>query len=135
MSVVVRVEHLRAALAPWTYAEAGAWIFSARLGLPLADTIYELLRAGGPLTETEINQGGSRATSPPSRSRRCPRPRGAHQEQAEAHRGAHGQGDAHALNPTEFLAMFPSERAEPSPDIDLDVYGVALRKSVVRRSQ
>jgi hypothetical protein len=45
LSPVVRLEHLRAALALWDYAEASAkFIFGSRLGDPIADAILEGLR-------------------------------------------------------------------------------------------
>jgi hypothetical protein len=57
MSAVVRVEHLRAALAVWEYCERSAVIiFGKRLGDPTADRILEALRNAGPtgMTETQI---------------------------------------------------------------------------------
>jgi hypothetical protein len=55
-SAVVRVPHLRAALALWAYAETSARrIFGRRLGVPLTDVILEALRARGPLTTTDIS--------------------------------------------------------------------------------
>src|SRR6185295_14596869 len=55
-SPVIRVEHLRAALAVWEYAETSAeFIFGDRLGDPIADAILTALRQD-PLgmTRTEI---------------------------------------------------------------------------------
>lgn len=55
--LVVRPEHLRAALAVWDYADASARrIFGGSLlGLSVADTILAALRRRGPLTRTEIS--------------------------------------------------------------------------------
>jgi hypothetical protein len=54
-SLVVRPEHLRAALAVWDYADASARrIFGAALGLSVADIILATLRAQGPRTREEI---------------------------------------------------------------------------------
>ncbi len=57
-SPVIRVPHLQAALAVWTYAEASARrIFGSRLGNPTADRIWLALQAAGSggLTETQIH--------------------------------------------------------------------------------
>jgi Protein of unknown function (DUF3987) len=56
-SRVVRVEHLRAALAFWSYAELSAKaIFGDSLGDPVVDTILDSLRNNpGGLTRTEIH--------------------------------------------------------------------------------
>jgi hypothetical protein len=49
LSAVVRVEHLRAALAVWEFCERSAvLIFGKRLGDPTADRILEALRNAGP---------------------------------------------------------------------------------------
>ena len=56
-SSVIRVEHLRAALALWRFCEASAkYIFGDALGDPVADTILAALRSSGPagLTRTQI---------------------------------------------------------------------------------
>jgi len=55
-SPVIRAEHLRAALALWTYCEASArYIFGDAVGDPVADEILRALRAApGGLTRTEI---------------------------------------------------------------------------------
>src|SRR5262249_53723312 len=53
-SLVVRLEHLMAALAVWDYANASAeMIFGTRVGNTIADTILEALRRG-PMTRNEI---------------------------------------------------------------------------------
>jgi hypothetical protein len=53
-SAWIRAEHLLAALAVWTYAEASAaWIFGAAKGDPIADEILAALRLG-PKSRTEI---------------------------------------------------------------------------------
>jgi hypothetical protein len=55
-SAEIGVAHLRAALALWDYAERSARrIFGRRLGVPLADGLFEALRARGPLTATAIS--------------------------------------------------------------------------------
>src|SRR5262249_41645544 len=56
-SDLVRVEHLRAALAFWRYVEASArFVFGAALGDPVADEILAALRASADgLTRTEIH--------------------------------------------------------------------------------
>lgn len=56
-SAIVRVEHLRAALALWDYCETSArYIFGDAIGDPTADTILQSLRASpGGLTRTEIS--------------------------------------------------------------------------------
>lgn len=57
-SAVVRREHLRAALAVWTYCEQSAvYIFGQSLGDPVADTIVQAVRQVAPagLTRTEIS--------------------------------------------------------------------------------
>lgn len=56
-SAVIRKEHLSAALAVWTYAEASAkYIFGDRMGDPVADKIKTALtRAPNGLTRTEIS--------------------------------------------------------------------------------
>jgi hypothetical protein len=55
-SAEVRQEHLEAALALWEYAEASVrYVFGAALGDPLADELYQALRAcPAGLTRTEI---------------------------------------------------------------------------------
>jgi hypothetical protein len=68
LSAEVRQEHLEAALALWEYAEASVrYVFGAALGDPLADELYQALRAcPAGLTRTEIrdlcgrHQGGDR---------------------------------------------------------------------------
>lgn len=57
-SAVIRREHLRAALAVWTYCEqSAAYIFGTALGDPVADTIMQALREVAPagLTRTDIS--------------------------------------------------------------------------------
>ncbi|MGH9403915.1 MAG: DUF3987 domain-containing protein [Terriglobia bacterium] len=56
-SAVIRREHLRAALAVWTYCEqSAAYIFGHSLGDPVADNIMRALKeAPGGLTRTEIS--------------------------------------------------------------------------------
>jgi hypothetical protein len=55
-STKVRVEHLKAALAVWDYAESSAkHIFGDALGDATADTILTALRQRGPLTRTAIS--------------------------------------------------------------------------------
>jgi hypothetical protein len=45
----IRLEHLKAALALWQYAEASAeWIFGDSLGDAVADQVLQLIRAAGP---------------------------------------------------------------------------------------
>ncbi len=66
-SMLVTIDHLRAALALWQYCEDSArYIFGATLGDPIADTILQSLK-GAPagLTRTEINQifGGHKTTT------------------------------------------------------------------------
>ncbi len=61
-SAVVRVEHLRAALALWEYVDRSAvYIFGSALGDPLADEIQRLLQ-GSPngMTRTQIRDAFSR---------------------------------------------------------------------------
>ncbi len=54
-SSTVRVEHLRAALAVWDYCEASAqFIFGESQGDPVADRVFEALKAG-PLTQTQLH--------------------------------------------------------------------------------
>ena len=56
-SAVIRLEHLNAALAVWSYCEASAqFIFGDATGDPVADRIFEALRQSGPggLTRTDI---------------------------------------------------------------------------------
>ena len=54
-SPVIRVEHLRAALALWKYAEQSArWIFGGSPRDPIADTIVQALRKRGPVTREAI---------------------------------------------------------------------------------
>lgn len=58
-SEVIRSRHLKAALAVWKYCEDSAYcIFGDALGDPVADTIYQALRAVAPegLTRTELHQ-------------------------------------------------------------------------------
>jgi hypothetical protein len=56
-SPVVRLEHLKAALALWGYAEASARrIFKGRTGISVADTILAALRKRGPLTREGIGK-------------------------------------------------------------------------------
>ena len=60
-SAVIRLEHLQAALALWTYAEQSArLIFGTRTGDPIADTIEAACRARGPLTRTALSDLFSR---------------------------------------------------------------------------
>lgn len=56
-SPLIRIEHLRAALAVWDYSEASArWLFGSELGDPLADDLLGALRqAPAGLTRTELN--------------------------------------------------------------------------------
>jgi Protein of unknown function (DUF3987) len=55
-SPVVRVPHLRAALALWNYAEASARrLFGGRLGIPLADIILGEIQRRGLLTRSEVS--------------------------------------------------------------------------------
>jgi hypothetical protein len=56
-SSIIRVPHLRAALALWEYAEASAWFaFGDALGDPIADTILRTLRQRQDgMTQTEIS--------------------------------------------------------------------------------
>jgi hypothetical protein len=65
LSPMIRVEHLRAALALWRYSEASArFVFGARLGDPTADAILAALRAAeNGLTRTEIHHALSRNAS------------------------------------------------------------------------
>ena len=54
-SASIRVEHLTAALAVWTYAETSARaIFGGATGDPIADQIEAALRERGALTRTAI---------------------------------------------------------------------------------
>jgi hypothetical protein len=54
-SPVVRLPHLKAALAVWQYAETSAHeIFGDRLGDPIADAIEAALKAKGPMPRTNI---------------------------------------------------------------------------------
>jgi hypothetical protein len=59
---VVRVPHLQAALAVWSYCEASVqYVFGRSLGDPVADTILEALRAApNGMTRTEISNLFSR---------------------------------------------------------------------------
>jgi hypothetical protein len=60
-SAVIQLPHLEAALAVWAYAEQSVmYLFSGRLGHPVADTILEALRARGTVTRTEISDLFSR---------------------------------------------------------------------------
>jgi hypothetical protein len=54
---VVRVQHLKAALAVWTYCEASCrYIFGESMGDPVADSIFSVLKEQtGGLTRTEIS--------------------------------------------------------------------------------
>ena len=55
-SALVRVEHLRAALALWDYSEKSAQaVFGELTGDPAADKAAEALRIGGSLTMTELH--------------------------------------------------------------------------------
>src|SRR5260221_5291039 len=56
-SVMIKPEHLRAALALWDYADASVrFIFGDTLGDPTADAILQALRnASGGLTRTDIS--------------------------------------------------------------------------------
>jgi hypothetical protein len=57
-SATIRREHLRAALAVWTYCEqSAAYIFGAALGDPVVDNIMQALREAAPagLTRTDIS--------------------------------------------------------------------------------
>jgi hypothetical protein len=55
-STVVRVEHLKAALAFWRYCEDTArYIFGDRTGDPVADRILGALRASGELRESDLH--------------------------------------------------------------------------------
>jgi hypothetical protein len=72
-SDVVRVEHLRAALAVWEYCERSAvLIFGKRLGDPTADRILEALRNAGStgMTEKQIYDlfGGHKSTNERARA-------------------------------------------------------------------
>jgi hypothetical protein len=54
-SPLIQTEHLKAALALWTYADTSARIlFGSRTGIQVADTIESALRTSGPLTRTQI---------------------------------------------------------------------------------
>jgi hypothetical protein len=54
-STMVRVEHLRSALALWRFSERSvAYIFGDRLGDPTVDTIDEALRVQGEMSRTQI---------------------------------------------------------------------------------
>jgi Bifunctional DNA primase/polymerase, N-terminal/Protein of unknown function (DUF3987)/Primase C terminal 1 (PriCT-1) len=62
-SNTIRVEHLRAALALWQYAEASVrYIFGDRVGDTLADTILDLVRSAGKdgVTRTALSNALSR---------------------------------------------------------------------------
>lgn len=72
-SSVVRVEHLRAALAVWEYCERSALlIFSNRLGDPTADRILEALRTAGAkgMTDTDLYElfGGNKSANERARA-------------------------------------------------------------------
>jgi hypothetical protein len=72
-SDVVRVEHLRAALAVWEYCERSAvLIFGNRLGDPTADRILDALRNAGPagMSEKQIYDlfGGHKSTNERARA-------------------------------------------------------------------
>ena len=55
--VMVRPEHLQAALALWDYADRSArWIFGDAVGDPVADTILQALRAQGSLSRNYIRE-------------------------------------------------------------------------------
>ncbi|MGI8825589.1 MAG: DUF3987 domain-containing protein [Chloroflexota bacterium] len=58
LSPVVRVEHLDAALAVWSYAEASAANIFAQAGVTLSDRILTAIRAAGSegLSKTQINE-------------------------------------------------------------------------------
>ena len=62
---VIRVEHLKAALAVWRYCEDSArYIFGAKLGHALADKILGILKANpAGLTKTDIHNRLSRNQS------------------------------------------------------------------------
>ena len=65
-SFLIRVEHLRAALALWSYSEGSAsFIFGDTLGDPVADEILRAVRSAGTdgLTRTEISKLFSRNQS------------------------------------------------------------------------
>ena len=71
-SHMVRVEHLRAALAIWEYCEQSATlIFGQRLGDPTADRILEALRNAGPqgMTDNDIYELFGRHKSANERAR------------------------------------------------------------------
>jgi hypothetical protein len=55
-SATIEPAHLHAALALVDYAEASTrWLFGARSGDSIADTILEALRSRGPMTRWEIS--------------------------------------------------------------------------------
>ena len=59
ISLEIRVEHLKAALAVWDYCEASCrYIFGDKLGDPAADGLLKALHGSGPegMTRTEINK-------------------------------------------------------------------------------
>jgi hypothetical protein len=54
-SYQIRIPHLLAALAVWSYAEQSAhYLFGDTMGDPVADTVWNVLRARGELTRSEV---------------------------------------------------------------------------------
>ena len=54
-SDVIRIEHLKAALALWSYCDRSAgYVFGESLGDPIADQILDAIREAGTLNKTEI---------------------------------------------------------------------------------
>jgi len=55
-SALIRLPHLKAALAVWDFCEASVRrLFGGRLGFPIADKILQAIRVRGPLTRTQIS--------------------------------------------------------------------------------
>jgi hypothetical protein len=66
----IEIEHLRAALALWSYAErSAAWIFGDALGSPDLERLLEAIRAAGTegLTRNEIREGVFQGHRPSAR--------------------------------------------------------------------
>jgi hypothetical protein len=54
---IIRVEHLRAALAVWQYnCESADFLFDSKTGSKLGDRLYHLIRTNGAMTQKEFHK-------------------------------------------------------------------------------